>query len=140
MATTSDSPIVMPAKNFDSDQKAHRQNNQAIEQFGNFSSYGFIPIGTIIPYLGSSTVAPVGFLKCDGSAISRTIYAALFDIIGTTFGVGDGSTTFNIPTYAQCVALFGGGHVHGGVTAGAADTSATATPSYGMFAIRTGAQ
>ena len=43
------------------------------------------------------TSAPSGFLKCNGAAISRTTYAALFSVIGTTFGAGDGSTTFNVP-------------------------------------------
>lgn len=51
--------------------------------------------GMIFPYAGSS--APTGFLLCDGSAISRTTYAGLFAVISTTYGVGDGSTTFNIP-------------------------------------------
>lgn len=41
--------------------------------------------------------APTGFLKANGAAISRTVYAALFAVIGTTFGVGDGATTFNLP-------------------------------------------
>jgi microcystin-dependent protein len=41
--------------------------------------------------------APTGWLLCDGSAVSRTSFAALFAVIGTTFGTGDGSTTFNIP-------------------------------------------
>jgi hypothetical protein len=41
-----------------------------------------------------------GFLTCDGSAVSRTTYATLFAQIGTTYGVGDGSTTFNLPTAA----------------------------------------
>jgi hypothetical protein len=40
-----------------------------------------------------------GWLVCDGSAISRTTYAELFDVIGTTYGVGDGTTTFNLPNY-----------------------------------------
>ena len=53
------------------------------------------PIGTILPY--SKSTAPTGYMICDGSAISRTTYAELFSIIGTTFGSGDGSTTFNIP-------------------------------------------
>jgi microcystin-dependent protein len=44
-----------------------------------------------------SSVIPDGWLLCDGSAISRTVYADLFGILGTTFGVGDGSTTFNLP-------------------------------------------
>ena len=41
--------------------------------------------------------APAGYLLCDGSAVSRTTYAALFAVVGTTYGVGDGSTTFNLP-------------------------------------------
>lgn len=41
--------------------------------------------------------APTGWLLCDGSAVSRTTYAALFSAIGTTYGTGDGSTTFNVP-------------------------------------------
>lgn len=41
--------------------------------------------------------APIGFLKCNGAAVSRTTYAALFAAIGTTYGAGDGSTTFNLP-------------------------------------------
>ena len=43
------------------------------------------------------TTAPAGFLKANGAAVSRTTYAALFTAIGTTYGVGDGSTTFNLP-------------------------------------------
>lgn len=51
--------------------------------------------GDTVLYAGST--APSGWVLCDGSAISRTDYAPLFAIIGTTFGVGDGSTTFNVP-------------------------------------------
>jgi microcystin-dependent protein len=51
--------------------------------------------GVIFPFGG--TVAPAGFLMCDGSAVSRTTYATLFATIGTAFGSGDGSTTFNLP-------------------------------------------
>ena len=54
-----------------------------------------VPIGTIIAY--SSSTAPDGYLKCEGQAISRTDYSQLFAAIGTTYGVGDGSTTFNLP-------------------------------------------
>ena len=53
------------------------------------------PVGTILPW--TSATAPTGFLKCDGSAVSRVTYAALFEVVGTTYGVGDGSTTFNLP-------------------------------------------
>ena len=51
--------------------------------------------GTVKSFGGS--VAPFGWLICDGSAISRTLYAALFDVIGETYGAGDGTTTFNLP-------------------------------------------
>lgn len=54
-----------------------------------------LPIGSIVPY-GDET-APANWLICDGSAISRTTYADLFAIIGTKFGSGDGTTTFNLP-------------------------------------------
>lgn len=53
------------------------------------------PPGGIIMY-GGSTI-PTGWLLCDGSAVSRTAYALLFAAIGTSFGAGDGSTTFNLP-------------------------------------------
>ena len=45
----------------------------------------------------SKAEIPAGFLLCDGSAVSRSAYAALFALVGTTFGSGDGSTTFNVP-------------------------------------------
>ncbi|MFP4322644.1 MAG: phage tail protein [Anaerolineales bacterium] len=54
-----------------------------------------VPVGT--GALWFTSTAPAGWLICDGSAVSRTTYAALFALWGTTFGVGDGSTTFNLP-------------------------------------------
>lgn len=54
------------------------------------------PPGTIMAFAGNST--PSGFLLCDGSSISRTTYADLFAAIGTTWGSGNGSTTFNLPS------------------------------------------
>src|SRR6056300_513477 len=56
---------------------------------------GGIPTATIVPWSDASV--PSGFLECDGSAVSRTTYAALFAVVGTTYGTGDGSTTFNLP-------------------------------------------
>lgn len=57
--------------------------------------FNLVPAGTILPFAGS--VMPPGFQKCDGTALSRTTYARLFAAIGTTYGAGDGSTTFNVP-------------------------------------------
>jgi microcystin-dependent protein len=54
-----------------------------------------VPIGSSIGFYLNS--APTGFLKENGAAVSRATYAALFAVIGTTFGAGDGSTTFNLP-------------------------------------------
>lgn len=54
-----------------------------------------LPVGSIMPY--TSDTVPENWLICDGSAISRTTYDLLFSVIGTTYGVGDGSTTFNLP-------------------------------------------
>ena len=55
-----------------------------------------LPIGSMIPF-GSQENIPSNWKICDGSAISRETYAELFDVIGTSYGAGDGSTTFNLP-------------------------------------------
>jgi microcystin-dependent protein len=56
---------------------------------------GFAPTGVI--NMWPTTTAPTSWLLCDGTAVSRTTYAALFAVISTTYGTGDGSTTFNVP-------------------------------------------
>jgi len=56
---------------------------------------GIVPTGGVVPYAG--TTAPAGWLLCDGAAVSRATYDDLFDVVSTTYGVGDGSTTFNVP-------------------------------------------
>ena len=61
---------------------------------GNVNITG-VPTGTILPFAGGTI--PEGFLACNGAAVSRTTYSALFSAIGTTYGSGDGSTTFNLP-------------------------------------------
>lgn len=53
------------------------------------------PVGTVITFAG--TTAPQGYLLCDGRAVSRTVYSELFSVIGTTYGPGDGSSSFNLP-------------------------------------------
>ena len=59
------------------------------------NTYQLAVVGAVIAFAGSTS--PAGWLLCDGSAVSRTDYAALFAVIGTTYGTGDGSTTFNLP-------------------------------------------
>jgi microcystin-dependent protein len=57
-----------------------------------------LPTGAIIPYAGSPVSgAPSGWLMCDGSAVSRITYAGIYAVCGTIYGVGDGSSTFNLP-------------------------------------------
>lgn len=59
------------------------------------TNFSDAPVGAIFPFGG--TDIPISFLLCDGSAVSRTDYEDLFNVIGTAFGTGDGSTTFNLP-------------------------------------------
>ena len=58
-----------------------------------------VPVGTLMMY--AAETAPVGYLLADGSAVSRVTYSDLFSVIGTTFGAGDGSSTFNLPNLSQ---------------------------------------
>ena len=72
------------------------------------------PTGTII--IWSASNPPAGYLVCNGAAISRTTYANLFNVIGTTWGAGDGNTTFNIPNltfgnYVKNPTIYGTGAV-----------------------------
>lgn len=62
----------------------------------------------VIKLFGGAT-APSGYLDCDGSAVSRTTYAALFAAIGIAHGAGDGSTTFNVPDFRRRVPVGSGG-------------------------------
>ncbi len=61
----------------------------------NAAASNFLPSGSIVAW--ASNVAPASWYLCDGQAISRTVFATLFAVIGTTYGAGDGSTTFNVP-------------------------------------------
>ncbi len=56
-----------------------------------------LPSGSVLPFAGAIANVPTGFIFCNGAAINRTTYAALFAAIGTIHGIGDGSTTFNLP-------------------------------------------
>ena len=63
----------------------------------------FEPVGSIKMFAGSAM--PSQWLKCDGSAVSRITYAELFAVIGTTYGEGNGSTTFNLPNFSGRTAI-----------------------------------
>ena len=74
-----------------------------------WNSQPLLPVGIVQAFAGSSI--PTGWLLCDGSAVSRTTYAALYAVIGTTYGAGNGSTTFNLPNLVDTF-------VEGSATAG----------------------
>lgn len=63
-----------------------------------FLANNLVPVGGMIDWSGTDPQIPATWLKTNGQAVSRTTYATLFALIGTTYGVGDGSTTFNVPT------------------------------------------
>ena len=75
----------------------YKNKNGQLQLVAGGVNFAESPIGSIIPFGGTSEVVPSGWFLCDGRAINRTEYSVLFDIIGTNFGEGDGSTTFNIP-------------------------------------------
>lgn len=79
---------------------------------------GLFPPGVILEFGGIS--APTGFLMCDGAAVNRTTFASLFASIGTAYGAGDGSTTFNVPNRVNRVGVGAGGLYARGSTGGAA--------------------
>jgi|TARA_R100000541_G_scaffold59246_1_gene72479 microcystin-dependent protein len=88
-----------------------------------------IPTATIVPWSTSSV--PTGFLECNGSAVSRSTYAALFTAVGTTYGAGDGSSTFNVPNLQDNVAMGKSGTKALASTGGANTVSITATGNVG---------
>jgi microcystin-dependent protein len=96
--------------------------NLRIHDGSTAGGYEIIPAGTIVAYGGAT--APTGWLLCDAAAVSRTTYARLFAIIGTAFGVGDGTTTFNVPELRDRLTL---GKGTNNATLGATGTAAAAS-------------
>lgn len=78
--------------------------------------------GTVLDFAGNT--APTGWLMCFGQAVSRTTYSNLFAVIGTSFGAGDGSTTFNLPDYRGRIGA--GCEVMGGTAASVISASKAA--------------
>lgn len=86
----------------ESESQYQAQFKKAVNFYGGIYKNGVeiggesLPIGSMIPY-GSQNNVPSNWKICDGSEVSRTTYADLFNVIGTSYGAGDGSTTFNLP-------------------------------------------
>jgi microcystin-dependent protein len=86
------------------------------------------PTGTI--QMWSTATAPTGYVLCNGVAISRTTYSSLYGVIGTTFGVGDGSTTFNVPNYQNYMPIGAGSSYALASTGGSTTISSSNLPSH----------
>src|SRR5437762_10075548 len=91
-------------------------SSQAFAGSGNGTS---VPTGAMMPFAGPT--APIGYLLCDGTAVDRVAQSALFAVIGTAYGKGDGSTTFNLPDL-RGRAVFGRDDM-GGTPAGVVTTA-----------------
>lgn len=87
------------------------------------SSTAFFP-GMLVLYGGPSL--PIGWFLCDGSAVSRTLYSDLFAAVGTTWGAGNGSTTFNVPNLVDKFILGAGSSPTLGTTGGNANITLAA--------------
>jgi len=116
---TSTVPVVLPSDPTTALQAATKQYVDTLTG---------APAGVIMAFAGTS--APTGFLSCDGSAVSRTTYATLFAAIGTTWGVGNGSTTFNVPDLRGMI-------VRGTGTNATGSSSGAVGPSVGSYAADT---
>lgn len=77
--------------------------NSVVREENLFPPEILMPIGAVLPYASGS--APTGWLNCTGQAVYRGDYPALFAVIGTTYGAGDGSTTFNLPNLSGRVVV-----------------------------------
>ena len=86
-----------------------------------------IATGMILPWAAALADKPAGYLNCDGSVVSRSTYSALFAVISTTFGSGDGSSTYGLPNFQNRMAIGKSGTYALGSTGGA--TTDSFTPS-----------
>lgn len=96
-------------------------------------TFNHLPVGLVIPYAGSSV--PSKYLLCNGQAVSRTTYSALFTAIGTTWGSGDGSTTFNVPDLRGRFPLGVSGSFALGATGGASSINVAHTHGPGTLSL-----
>ena len=97
------------------DERGAETDLRELQQWRNFIYRGVSKTGFIHMY-GGPSVPPGGWLLCDGTAVSRIGYANLFAVIGTAYGTGDGSTTFNVPDLRGRVPLGVGTGLGGGAS------------------------
>jgi microcystin-dependent protein len=119
-------------------------SGSALAVTGNISATGTIssggglvmPTGAMLEYGGSS--APTGWLLCNGAAVSRSTYAALFAVLGTAYGAGDGSTTFNVPNKVDRVGVGAGSSYARGAAGGAVSVTTSSAGSHNHTGAVTG--
>jgi len=97
------------------------QLNTKLDSAGAF----VVQTGMIIPFSAVAGSVPTGYLLCNGAAVSRSTYSALFALISTTYGAGDGSSTFNVPNVQSRFVIGKSGSYALGSTGGATSTSFT---------------
>lgn len=96
----------------------------------------FLPLGVVLPT--ASDTIPVGWLLCDGSAVSRETYAALYSAIGATYGSGDGTSTFNLPDMRNRIAVgnfYDAFRTYEVYTSGASTIKLTTSPELMLYCI-----
>lgn len=99
-------PLKLPTPAADLNDNTAITAKWVNDKIGNTGGGRIVPVGALM--LGPVATMP-GYILCDGRAVSRTQYAALFAAIGTNFGAGDGSNTFNVPDYRGCFLRMAGG-------------------------------
>jgi microcystin-dependent protein len=97
--SAADGSAAAPTFNFISEPGLglYRKAAATLSFTGRLVGQGAAVIGGLVDFAGPDATIPAGYLACDGQAVSRTTYAELFAAIGTTWGAGDGTTTFNLP-------------------------------------------
>lgn len=103
-ASLNDAGIVQLSSAINSDSEEFAATSKAVKLAYDLANTAnnkdvSIPTGSLVPFAGN--VIPEGFLLCNGAEVSRTTYANLFSVIGTLWGSGDGSTTFNLPDFTD---------------------------------------
>ena len=112
--------VNLPANTLATTQPAGTSNTAvATTAFVTTALASGVPTGTVLMWSTSS--APSGYLICNGGTINRTTFASLFSVIGTTFGIGDNSTTFNLPNFTNRMPIGPGSLASVGATGGSRD-------------------